>query len=375
MAEGRRGTRSRATDHSAGNVAGIGGVDLGTRSGQTQSGEGDDSQQSQVDHAGGEPNDQTSDPGAQNDGAQNGAQTGDQNGDQSNQGGGDQNGSQDSASHQTNSYGHTPEEAAEWDKLTKGKAHADRKITEQGQSLSDKDKQIETLTQENAAYGEKIGKIEGMLTQMMAQSAGNRGTDATASYGGDPNFDESGNFDDSNTSAGGNTAGQQGGNALVDRIDQLDNILGRVFLDQRKHSDKFDKFDQFQSDQQHEKDLAYIERELGCTREAAETMMGAHAEGDIVKLARTFELSTLPAQAREMAREQRERQRSATFHPATSGAPHAPHMVDETSLQNEAERIMGLNDGRPKQHALEKFMSDNPGVGHGIIAALTGFNV
>ena len=380
MADGSR-TRN-ITEQSLGTVTGVGGVNLGPRTG-AQSGDGGNGQQSsQGDHAGNADQTTTTDPGAQANGnqggnahqpgAQDGASTGAQGGDQS-QGGGAQDGQQ-TTTHQTNSSGYTPEEQAEWDRLTKKTEHGDRKITELAQANSSLEQENGQLKQQLAQQGQDIGQLKSMISQMLSGNAnGNQQGNATASYGGAPNYDEGSEFNQSQFGGdgNGNQNGQQNNGQQITN-DELQELVGRTFNFAKQYGDRFDAFE---ANLQKDKDLAYIQTELGCTREAAEAMVEKHSAGDIVGLAKVFELSTLPAQARQIARENREAQRQSTYHPATGGAaPFAPALGDETQLRAEAEKIMGMQDGQPKARALDRFMADNP-LAMKVVAELSGFRI
>jgi hypothetical protein len=364
----RRGTRTRDPDGSAGSDV-ISGITDGTTGESTQLG-GDGGQQSQVGNADGAGDQRSANPGGQEGGqqsagTQDGAQNGNQDGAQQQGGGGSPQTQQSTQS--TNSYGHSTDEAAEFEKLKKTNVHAQQKITEQGQSLSDKDKTIETLTQQNSELGARFGRLEGVVAQVLARNGGSQSGTATASHGGGAEVDEFGNpVDPSQQDGTGESQVSQ------QDIDDVKSLVGRFYNEQSQHNKRFDDFE---SNQQRQEKSAYIERELGVSSESAQMMMDANADGDIVKLANIYMMTAFPAEARQQARDQRERQRNSTFHPATGGAPFAPAMADENAVRTRAEQIMGMQDGRPKQYAVEKFMSDFPGQGAAILAELSGFNL
>ena len=368
--EGRRGTRSRVTDHSVGTglTPPLNTTVEGARSVKTQPSVGSD-EHSQVEHASsGGKNDQSANPGAQNGdtaGAQN--QNGAPEGTDPNQQGGDGQDETQDSTHQTNSYGHSPEEAAEFEKLKQGKTHADRKIHQQGEDNSALAQENQQLNARLTGYDEKFGRLEGVLAQVLARSGGAPATGGTARPGAGGEQDE---FDDFGSDPQNN--GDRESQHSTEEFDQLKGVVGSVLNSTTKLTQRLDAGE---SERQREGQIAVLEREFGATREAAEVMLEANSEGDIVRLLKTALLTTVPKEARDMAKERRDLQRQSTFHPATGGAPFASAMSDETAIRSQAEKIMGMPDGRPKQYAVEKFISDHPGDGAMAIAELSGFNV
>lgn len=355
MNDGRRGTRSRVTEHSQKGAP----LPEGTRSeGLPQSGDGD-GRNSQGEHSDGTADTQTASQGNQGNDRQEGNDS-----------------TQDSR--QSSSYGLTPEESArlkqiqqENAELKKGKANADKKITQQGQQLSEARSENEQLTS-------RIGQLEGSVTEMKTMiqqiANGNNGNGAgtgrrmDASYGNDDEFgdesDNDGNLFDNN---------QQGGNGtLAADVQQIKNVIGWM---NGQFQERGGQFDQFVADQAREGSLAQLQTELGVDREAAETILDTHETGDLVKTAEVLQMFTVPSEHRRQARAQRERMRDATFQPGITGAsPTNVSEADEAALIQEAERIMEMKEGRSKERAITKFISDNPAA-YNALKGLSGFNV
>ena len=338
--EGRRGTRSRVTEHSRSDAPVS---DEGARSdeGSPQSGEGE-SQESQKGGTRARTGDHPERTAKESQAA-------------SQEQGDDQQGG-DPEPTRRSSFDHSTDEAAEWERvrkdnaeLRKGKAHADRKITEQGQELSQ-------ANEESQQLGDRLGRLEGSVAQLVQTLSGQNGAGTNrvmnASYGNDRGFEED------NEQPGG-TRNEPSDDGLRGEVDQVKNVLGGIYGQMQDHTEKFTAFQQAQSD---EKEISHLQTQLGVNREAAETIMETYKSGDVANLAKVLELSTIPAEARRTAREQRQQQRNSVFQPAmnTGGPAYNPNQQDESVMKDKAEKIMEMPDGRNKQRAMDKFLDTYP---------------
>ena len=346
----RRGTRRRTTGHSL-ETAPLSGGDEGARPVDSQSSEGD-GQQSQGQP--GDHDDQTTDKTAETNP------------------GSDESGQPDGTTSQNDHspYDHTPEESKEWqamvtetDGLRKGKQHGDKKITQLGQESAGLRQENVTLKQQNTDLMDRVGRLESAVGQVNARNGAGQDQDATADLGGDFDFENT----DEERQQGGNQDGD-----LRQAMKTMQQVVGKVY---NQNTQTATAFQEWQQQQAKEDSVSGLESQFGVNREAAEVLMSAFESGDMVKFGKAFELATVPAQARQQAREHRDLQRDAVFMPArTGGTPYAPAVGDEAALKKEAETVADMPDGRPKQRATEKFLNSHPDAANHLATA-TGWNV
>ena len=80
---------------------------------------------------------------------------------------------------------------------------------------------------------------------------------------------------------------------------------------------------------------------------------------NVVGLIRAAELSSLPKEARRIAKESRRASRQAVGHPVNSGG-RASALGDEDSMKSEVEEITKMNDSPDKRDRVFKFLEDFP---------------
>jgi hypothetical protein len=372
--EGKRGTRTRVTDQSltgGGNPLAtppLGAGGEGSRSGGTQSGAEGTSSESQNDGsggngaAGGDHPERTANRNASTESHDDGG------GSSSTELGGEPEPTGKS------SFDHSPEEAAEWNKLKQQNAQllqrkgdADRKITEQGTELSSARKENEQMTG-------RMTQLEGTVTKLAEsvngfisaqQNGGQRSRRSVdASYGND--------FENLEEDEGSGAADDARGSQVEQDVAGIKRVLGGIFGRQKEFGDQFGEF---QAERERERDLSHVQQELGVNREAAETILDAHATGDISSVYKAIELTAFPAEARRQARTERERHRNSVFQPATTGgSTFTPTESDTAMLKDRAEKIVNMPDGTNKQRVTEDFFENYPGAFEALREA-SGFNV
>ena len=115
----------------------------------------------------------------------------------------------------------------------------------------------------------------------------------------------------------------------------------------------------------YEEDLRDIQEYLGVDRDAASTLQDAFDQGDIVGFVKGYELTSLPKQARETLRTERERRRSsaAVGHPGTQTSTYIPSEAGDDDTRNKIVRdIDKMTNPRAKQHAIQKALDEDPGM-------------
>ena len=343
---GPSGKRTRVTEESL-KTAPLGNGGGGSPSDKSQSADGDD--QNSKEHSG-DAESQTSGQSQQQE-----SKAGDD---------GRQTGERDTS--QSTSSDLSTEEAAEYDQikskylnLEKGKQHADRKITEQGQELSDSRKR-------EAELGDRVGRLETVLTQMLAGGDQEQDQSRTASYGADfgPDHDEADGGVKTNSKQNGDSPGDQ-------RLKSLEDVVGGIYAQLKQQGATVEEFT---TAQKRAEDVIAIRNEFGIDEEAATVILETSKNGDVVALARTLELKTQPAEARRLAREQRERQRESVFQPGTTSTPYEPNAEDTQVMTDRAGKIMEMPDGMGKQRAIEQFLEQNPG-NYEILRDASGFHL
>ena len=245
----------------------------------------------------------------------------------------------------SNQYGHSPEEAAEYEKLQKDLANArerkkdaDRKITEQGQANSELQKKVEKLT----------GEVENLKTQRAELlTGGPRQNNSAALFGGD-DFD----IED----------GEKQGLSTEEKLMYLENYVHKLG---DSHTNLVNRHTNAENRQMYEEDLRDIQEYLGVDRDAASTLQDAFDQGDIVGFVKGYELTSLPKQARETLRTERERRRSsaAVGHPGTQTSTYIPSEAGDDDTRNKIVRdIDKMTNPRAKQHAIQKALDEDPGM-------------
>ena len=258
----------------------------------------------------------------------------------------------DEESRSTN--GRTQEEQAEWQKLQndlvtsrKRKADADRKITEQGQTNSTLQQQLEEQRSETALVKSQLAKL----------LAGDRDSERSTAFRGNFSDEERDNEDD-----------------IHEEVRMLRGVVNKYIGNTK---DVAQRFDNLENEQQYEADLTQLQTDFSVDREAAETLIDAFDQGNVVAFAKVLEMSSLPREVRNNLKEHRAKRRTA----AAVGQPGVPnpHYTpdnegDDTARQKKAERIDRIKGVRARQAAIDKAIEDDPGM-FTFIAKQTGFNV
>jgi hypothetical protein len=284
-----------------------------------------------------------SDSGADNE-SENGAPDTDKARSQSNDSEQDSTEHPDKESAHSSQYDHTDEESEEWKKilsenesLRKSKKHADRKITELGQDNS----RLRNGSPEETSDLEST--VESVVARVLKNQSGSNGSDdgesdddrelATlyAEYG----------IDDSDKS-GDSPRIPKAVLQQLRKVDALEEVLYGMHVEREEDSQ-----------------LLRIQSELGVPEEAARAMMEKAGTGaDVVGLVRAAELTSLPKEARRIARESRQASRASIGHSVTSVSQSS--LSDEATLQSEVEDIMKLPSGNERADRVTKLMDDYP---------------
>ena len=262
----------------------------------------------------------------------------------------------DSAESPTHSSDRTPEEESRWQELMgqnttleKGKVHADQKITEQGQENSQ-------LRQQLAQQEDEIGRLKQGFGKILSQSRPNGGRQDTEPAGTD--YDSFSQGDESEESD------EKNGFDAEFEIDRMKQVVSGMFHEQRD----------FKTQREQETQVASVTKDLGVDAETAANLLDLKENGNLSDLAEALELSTLPAEARRVKREARERQRGAVSHPTTTGFSTDTDEADADVLRTRAEKLASLPDSQRKRREVDTFLGQHPDA-YGYLAEATGFNI
>ena len=254
---------------------------------------------------------------------------------------------------ESRSTGRTQEEEAEWQKLQndlaasrKRKVDADRKITEQGQTNSTLQQQLEEQKSETTLVKSQLAKL----------LAGGKDSDSSTIFS-DYSDEEQGNEAD-----------------IHEEVRMLRSIVNKYIGNTK---DVTQRFDNLENEQQYESDLTYLQTQFGVDKDAAETLIEAFDQGNITAFAQAYEMSSLPRETRKNLQQSRARRRTA----AAVGQPGSPNPSytpdnegDDVARHKQAERIDRIKGVRARREAIDKAIENDPGM-FAFIAKQTGFNV
>ena len=278
----------------------------------------------------------------------------DEDGTRSQPDGGSEQDSDDKTEHPDNGsshsqYDHDDVESEEWKKmlsenasLRKSKGHADRKITELGQDNS----RLRQQDSEPDVNGSDLEEtVESVVNRVLSKQSGN-GSDAGRQSSDDHEsaFKDYG-IDDQDDSGGDSKPPSR-----------LENVMLGMYADmkglQKDLSGVLTERDEQAS-------LTEIQSELGVTEEAARVLMEKAGPGaDVVGLVKAAELTSMPREARRMARADRRARRESIGHPTAAASMSVER--DEDTMKSEIQEISKMPDSREKQDRLFKFMEDFP---------------
>lgn len=251
----------------------------------------------------------------------------------------------------------TDDDAAAWAKLNtdlanekKRRQDAQRKITEQGN-------ENKGLAETNADLQRQVDTLKMQMSSLLAGDDSGRSTDL---FGG------------------GDAETETGNSELEQKVQMLEAIVGKNI---GTVNDITQRFDTFQDEQVYEADVTALQDKFGVGREAAQTMIEAFDQGNVVAFAQAFELASIPREARETLREERARRRSAASvgHPGVPNPGYSPTNTDaDSGRQAEADRIMKISGRKARQTAIYEALDKDPGMFDYLkdrLADATGFNL
>lgn len=251
----------------------------------------------------------------------------------------------------SNQYGHSPEEKKEFEDIMKNLASerkrrqdGQRKITEQGNENSELKKRLEKAESDNA-----------ILRKQIADSL--MGENSTSQY----------DF--------GDEQGDGSNNGLTpDDAQMLRSLYNKV------HGSVQNLESRFQENEEqalYERDIAYLQQEIGMDKEAAEAFYEAYEQGDVVACAQLIELTSLPKEARQTAKKYRQERRTAASvgHPGTPQGSYIPEdTVDDATREKRAKEIFNKKAGTTRRKAIEDALAEDPGLAP-FIKAESGFTL
>ena len=250
-------------------------------------------------------------------------------------------------------YGHTDDEAKEWEailadneRLRKSKQHADRKITQLGQDNARLRQSNTTDDSGPSSLEDRFDRLEGLVARALTSQADNgNGSDddgdlqsAYEDYGID--FSQ----DDRNNGKGD------------PRFSALENVVLGMYGDFKSQSEKMASFE---ADRAERASVRDIQSELGIPEEAAHALAEIAGPGvDVVKIVKAAELTSLPREARRIAREDRKSRRENIGHPTAGVRQNI--QTDEQSMQVEVKEIAAMSDSKEKRDRIFDFFDNYP---------------
>ena len=250
----------------------------------------------------------------------------------------------DGSSH--SQYDHDDAESEEWKKilsdnasLRKSKEHADRKITELGQDNS-------RLRQRDSGPESDLEEtVESVVTRVLSKQSGN-GSDAD----GQSRDEYESVFKD----YGIDDQDEGGGDSKPPS--KLENVMLGMYADMKGIQKDLSGV---LTERKEQASLTEIQSELGVTEEAARVLMEKAGPGaDVVGLVKAAELSSLPREARRLAKEDRWARRASIGHPTAAASRSVESDTD--TMKSEIQEIGKMPNSREKQDRLFKFLEDFP---------------
>ena len=252
-------------------------------------------------------------------------------------------------------YDHSDADSAEWKellednkRLRKSKEHADRKITQQGQDNARLRRQLSNGNNDGGEDSQAIrsDQIQSVVEETVKRMFGNNLDNQS-----DDDFDLQESLQEY-----GIEDLDLGDKKENPNIAKLENVLLGMFSDLKSVQQEVATS---KADRAYQEQLTNIQVELGVTEEAAIAMMDLAGDGaDVVKLVKAAELTSMPREAREMARESRRANRASIGLPMAGANQFAGG--DEDSMKVELKEISEMPDGQSKRDRLFKFLEDYP---------------
>lgn len=250
----------------------------------------------------------------------------------------------DNTGSNSNQYGHSPDEQTEFQKLQqelanerKRRQDASRKITQQGQANKTLEQEIEELK----------GEITALKSQRTENLEGGNNQSSHSRYSMDK-------FDD-----------QGDGNADLTPAEEIAMMRNTLSKLSQSHEEIREDIAKNEDRNMYEEDLRHIQEEFNIDREAAVAMQDAFDQGDLPSFTRLYELSSLPKQARESLRKERENRRSAAAvgHPGVQTASYSvSDQGDDDSREKRAREIDKIPNARAKQRAIQEALDEDAGM-------------
>ena len=262
----------------------------------------------------------------------------------------------DSSSESPTHTDRTPEEQQRFDELLgktttleKGKAHADRKITEQGQELA-------TARQENTELKERLGRFESQMAKIVS---GRRAPD-----GGRQESGQETDFDSFSQDDGQQEERADNGFDVETETNNIKRVVASIFQD----------VSESKQERAQEREVNSVSQDLGVDAETAAGLINLKKEGSLTDLAEALDLATYPAEARQVKKQARQRQREAVLHPTGSGFSSNEESADEDALRKKAENLAKLPDSTRTRRQIESFITSHPDA-PAFMAEAAGFNI
>ena len=244
-------------------------------------------------------------------------------------------------------YDHDDEESDEWKELLaenaslrKGKEHGDRKITELGQDNSRLRKQVPE------GESDLEDTVESIVNRVLSKQSGSNGSDAGRQSSDDREsaYNDYG-IDDQDDSGSDSKPSSK-----------MENVMLGMYADVKGLQKDLSGF---RADREEQSNLREIQSELGVTEEAARVMIEKAGPGaDVVGLVKAAELTSMPREARRIAREDRQARRASIGHPTAAASRSVDS--DEDAMNSEIKGISEMSDGREKRDRTFKFFEDFP---------------
>jgi hypothetical protein len=247
---------------------------------------------------------------------------------------------------------------AEWSQLQadlqterKRRQDAQRKITEQGNERKTLEQTVKDLENQVSTYKSQVAELI---------AGGGNSDRSSALFGGSDTDDETGD------------------DGLRQEVKMLREVVSKYV---GNVNDVTSRFDNLEEERTYESDVAALQEQFGVNRDAAQTMIEAFDLGNVVAFAKAFEMASLPREARESLREERQRRRTAAAvgHPGVPNTSFSPtDTSDNAGREEEATRILSIRGGKARRQAIEDAIEKDPGIFEFLRAGLaeaTGFNL
>lgn len=250
------------------------------------------------------------------------------------------------------------EDAAEWQKIQEDLANERKRRTDAQRKITEQGNENKSLIESNADLQNQVRNLTSQVAELLA---GGNGSDRSTDLFG-----------------GGASDNGEGDSELHQEVRMLRGIVEKYM---GNVNDVATRFDSFQEEQTYESDITALQERFGVNREAAQTMIEAFDLGNVVAFAQAFEMSSLPREARENLREERQRRRTsaAVGHPGVSNSSYTPTNTDDAAgREEEATRILNIRGDKARRQAIEQALEKDPGIFEFLrqgIAEASGFNL